>query len=314
MDYFFQRCFRGMKSIFGVAGGLACITVIALGGLGIQTIAVPICGAVALLPVGFIFFENTKVVRDMENYVSQFKTENRQLQETNVGLKQTNNELNVTKDGLVKANTKYEGLLDQAENNLDTMKGLVTKYKSTSEKLGENLKQSEQNRDDLKDQANELIKIKDEYDDENKELKQTVDQIQEQLKIVMIANKTYEHQLHEMADTSELLSDELDKTRQSYEGAKESLKVLLNATGVLEDLGDDMVKTEKKTEENVDRMTKILNMFGRERAIELFKKFDTDGNKQLSLDEYIDMVLTENQSAEEVELNEESPIAPKLEL
>jgi chromosome segregation ATPase len=292
MDYFFQRCFRGTKSLFGVIGGVACATVITLGAIGIQTIAIPICGAVALIPVGFIFFENTKVVRDMEKYVSLFKLENKQLHKTNTDLKQTNIELKQTKDDLVKSNERYGELLDQAENNIDIMKQLAVKYKTTSEQLGFNLQQTEKNHELLKQQAEELIKIKNDYDKENKSLKSTVNQIESQLKIVLTNNKTYEVQLSEMKDTSESLRLELEKTRKSYQESKELCKNLLQASGILEDLSNDMIKTEQKTEANVDRLTAILNMFGREKAIELFHKFDKDENKQLSLDEYIELVLT----------------------
>jgi len=66
----------------GVVSGIASVAVIALSVLGIQTIAIPICGAVALIPVGFIFFENVKVIRDMEKYVTQFRQENKTLQQT----------------------------------------------------------------------------------------------------------------------------------------------------------------------------------------------------------------------------------------
>lgn len=308
MDYFFQRCFRGTKSLFGVLGGLGCGTVIVLGFLGIQTIAIPIAGIIALGPVGFIFFENTKVVRDMEKYVSGFKVQNRQLELTNTDLKKTstnlnneveglhveNEDLKNTKTELVKGNEKLQELLNMAETRINKMEKLAKSYEETSKNLGKSLKDAEQNRDELKLQAEELINIRDNYHSENSHLKETVNQVEDQLKIVTDVNQAYKNQLGEMKNTSELLTQELEKTRVSYEEAKDTIKALLRASNVLEDLGDDMVKTEKKTKENVGKMERILNMFGREKAIELFQKYDKNQDDHMSLDEYLELVLSEN--------------------
>lgn len=305
MDYFFQRVFRGVKSMFGVVGALSSITIIALGAMGIQTIAIPICGGICLIPVGFIFFENTKVVRDMEKYVSQFKIENNVLKQTNLELKQTkleldqsvqvlvsnNSNLTIIKDELILANEKYESMLEQTSKKLEEMAQLVNQYKTTAEQMEKNLTNITQHRDELKQQATQLLAIKDMFEQENKKLNENISLVEEQLKLVTTTNLNYEKQLQDLKSTSTLLKDELERTRRSYEEAKASLKSLLQATGVLTDLGNEMIKVEHKTESNVDTMTKILNMFGRERAMELFAKYDIDGNKVLTLDEYLNLVL-----------------------
>jgi len=189
-------------------------------------------------------------------------------------------------------------LLTKAEEELMSLKSLAETYKENSERLGENLQKSEHSVDELKQQTEELVSIKDKYETQNQQLKETSSQIEEQLKIVMQTNKKYENQLSELETTSESLEKELEKTRKSYEEAKSLSKTLLQATGVLEDLGEDMVKTEQKTEENVGMMSSLLNFFKTERSEELFNQLDKDGNKILSYDEFVDILLKEKESEE----------------
>lgn len=320
LDYFFSRTFRSIKYGLSIAGGVACAVVIILGSLGWSTIVIPICGGIALIPMAFIFFENTKVIRDMENLVTQFKDETKELKETNESLKETEVKLSdevgelteerkaiaEAKDQLVSENDRLEGLLGQAEINLEQMKSLANDYQKTSESLGENLKKSERNADDLKSQAEELVRIKEEYKSQNLQLKENYGKAEKQLEAITGVKDNYEIQLQELSDnnkelseTSELIKSELNKTQSSYEDAKAALKTLLQTTGVLEDLGNDMVKTEKHTEQNVGMMTKLMNMFGVTRSEELFDKLDKDGNNVLSLDEFVNFILDDNTNGDD---------------
>lgn len=300
MDYFMQRCFRGTKSIIGFAGAGACGAIVIMGFMGVQSIAIPICGIVALLPVGFIFFENTKVIRDMEKYVTKFKSENKELKQTNSDLKQTRVELSIEKDRLMDENNRYEELLDDAETNLNKMRELANQYQNTSKELGQNLKNAETNRSELKSQAEELMRIKIRYESENQNLHDNVEKIKDQLDLVTQAKKDYELQLselennnQELEETTILLKEELEKAESSYEKSQAALKVLLQSTGVLEDLGEKMVQTEEQTSENVTMTTKLLNMLGMSRSKELFEKLDEDNDSLLSMDEFVNILLDE---------------------
>jgi chromosome segregation ATPase len=314
MDYFFSRVGRGFRYAATVAGSICLIGVIALGGLGINTIFIPIGGGIALIPMAMVMFENVKVIRDMEDQVSIFKTENKELKHTNENLKQTTLELDDTvknlqsetdgikqvKDKLVDENTKLEHLLDNAETNLDEMKTLANQYKNTSKELGENLKQTEKNRDELRQQAEELVKIKDSYMEQNEQLKANYMQAEQQLKEITTVKDNYEIQLQELSDnnkelskTTEAIKVELNKVESQYEQSKSALKVLLQSTGVMKDLGEEMVKTEQKTSENVGMMSRLLNVFGINRSEDLFYKLDKDGDEMLSIDEFVKMILDE---------------------
>ena len=314
LEYFFSKLFRGVKYTVGAVGAVAMGVVIIFSALGIQTIVIPICGGIGLIPVAFIFFENTKIVADMEKLVTQFKNEtkelkltNLELKETNIELKQTNIDLketadsiSMTKDKLVEENQKLEGLLDNAEDNINKLQLLTEDYQRTSINLGDNLKDTKSNLADLQKQAEELIKIKNEYTQQNILLKNNYDQALEQLELITVAKNNYETQLNqltvnnnELSETSELLKSELNKTQSAYEDAKAALKTLLQATGVLQDLGKDMIETEKKTEENVGMMSKLMNIFGLTRSEELFNKLDTNKDGVLSSEEFVKIILAQ---------------------
>lgn len=326
MEYFFSRLGRSLRYSATILGSLACGTVIVLGIMGINTIVVPICGGIALIPMAMVMFENVKAIRDLENNVSAFKSENKKLKETNENLKitenklsadlgklehtnnnleHTNNNLVEIKNNLIEQNSRYEKLLDESEINLNSMTELANKYKATSLELSNNLHNSTQNLELLKSQALELINIKNEYQKENKILNENIKKVQDQLDQVTQAKEAYEIQLIKLSDTNNQLSDsnnqlseiatnlrsELEKAKASYEDAKSALKTLLQATGVLADLGNDMVQTEHKTEQNVSTMSKLLSLFGMSRSEEMFNKLDKDNNKVLTVDEFVNIIF-----------------------
>ena len=343
MDYFFSKVGRGFRSTVTIVGALACGGVIVMGFMGVQTLAIPICGIIALGPMGMVLVENTKVIRDMEKNVTKFKVENKELKQTNqdlkvttnnlnqkvdkldgeIGeldqeneelkttnnelkttnneLKTTNNELKETKDKLVLENDRYEGLLDEAETNLDKMTGLANEYQITSQRLGQSLKDAAVNRSELKIQAEELLQIKLDYESENKDLHDNIKLIKEQLVLVTEAKNNYEIQLNhlsennnELEETTNLLKSELEKAEASYHKSQAALKVLLESTGVLQDLGEHMVKTEEQTSENVSMTQKLLNMMGLSRSEDLFEKLDKDKNQLLSMDEFVKILENAN--------------------
>jgi len=308
LDYFFSRAFRSFKYALSVGGAISCAVVIILGGLGIQTVIIPICGGIALIPIGFIFYENTKVIRDMENLVIKFKDDVKNLTKTNQKLN-TNveelggeiTELKETKDLLMDETIKLEDLLKQAKGKVETLTSLATQYESSIGDLNKNLQKSEKTNEELRVNAEELVRIKSIYEEENNRLQENVDEISVQIEAVSQAKEEYKSQLEllkqnnkDLMVTSELLKTELNNINISYEEAKDVIETLLRSKKVLNDIYDGMAKTEEKTEENVGMMSKLLNMFGVQRSKELFNVLDTDGNQLLTPEEFIDGILNNN--------------------
>ena len=309
MDYFFSKLGRGFRYTTTVIGTLCCGTIIILGALGINTIVIPICGGFLLIPLGMVLVENVKFIKDMENLVSKFKIDVKNLGKTNELL--TTNvdnlgseiiDLKSTKDLLIDQTDKLTYMLKNAEGEIEKLAELATNYKENIGKLNENLKETEINNDKLKENTNKLLSIKSEYETENNKLKINVNNITQQIKEIKLAKEDYENQLddlkHNNTDlnkTSELLKTELDNVNSCYEEAKDVIETLLRSKNVLNDIYDGMTKTEEKTEENVGMMSKLLNMFGVQRSKELFEVLDKDGNKFLTSDEFIDGMVEQSE-------------------
>ena len=291
MDYFFSRLGRGFRYTATILGGLSSSAVVVMGFLGVTSIAVPICGCISLIPLAMVMMENVKFVRDMEKHVSNFKKENLKLKQINIELSQTSHELNQTKSDLIEANNKYEKLLDQAEINLDSMKTIVSRYEQTNKSLQSHLTKAEQNNQEIKSHLEEIESIKKEYELENIQLKSTIDSIQSQLDQITSLKDDYELNLKQSKLVTEQLEMELEKTKASYEKSQLALKTLLQTTGVLKDLGEEMIKTEVKTEHNVDKLSNLLELLESDRTKELFEKLDKDGDDKLTLEEFVNLIV-----------------------
>jgi len=315
MDYFFSRLGRGLRYTATVVGSLSIGVIIILGSLGIQSVVIPICGGIALIPMAMVMFENFKVIKDMENLVIKFKSDVKDLREINnkltnnvfvLGgeideLEVTNNELKDTKDQLVDETIKLENLLKDAEGQVETLGTLAKDYDTNIKNLSVNLQKSENNNDELKANAEELVRIKLDYEKENNILKDNIDIIGVQIKTLSQAKNEYAIQLdtlkqnnEDINETSDLLKEELNNVNNAYDEAKDVIETLLRSKKVLNDIYDGMAKTEEKTGENVGMMSKLLNVFGVQRSKELFDILDKDGNKLLTNEEFINGILNNN--------------------
>ena len=319
MDYFFSRIFRGFKYTLSIVGALACGVIIVMGALGISSVIIPICGGIAIIPMAFIFFENTVIIRKMEELVSKFKLEMKSLRESNLKLKDNldrldnqNNrletnvtnleddlyDLNKTKQDLINETDKLESLLDQADNKIDSLAKLTEQYKRTSEELAVSLKTSEHNNEELKNNVGKLFEIKNDYEQSNQLLKNNIAEIEKQLKSVSDIKDRYESELtkiyetnNHLSETSKLLEKELNKTKNCYQEAKNVIQTLLQSQGIFEEIKEDMVKTESETRENVGKMSNLIEIFGEKRTKELFDRLDKDQNKVLTQEEFVNFLL-----------------------
>ncbi len=295
MDYFFSRLFRGVKYSLSLVGALACGVVIVLGSMGVSTAVIPICGGIAIIPMGFSFFESTKVMRDLENMVTKFKTDIKNF-------KQQIDNLSLQVSGLKTEVNRLESMLDQAEEQLTQLKNLVGQYKDTNESLKFNLNRTEINNDKLQKNVDDLIRIKSEYESRINSLTNLTTNIQEQLDDVSKLKDDYKNNNEMLADSNKNLKAELEKVDKMYEDAKALAEVLLNSKNVLSDIYTDMVQTETKMDQNTDTMSKLINVLGIERTQELFKQLDADGDNKLSLDEFRSMLNPSEVAETELDL------------
>lgn len=305
MDYFFSRLGRGFRYSATILGSLACGVVIVLGAIGIQTIVIPICGGIALIPMGMVLLENTKILRDIEKMVTKLKMDLDKLKEINqkletnvVNLSGEIDELHNVKDMLLSQNKHLETLLGEAKNSINEMNELVKSYESNIKILEHNIKNSETNLKNLQHTTKELLDIKERYEIENKILNDNLEKIATEMAELTVIKESYKTQLEKMAENNDKLSDiseslkaEINNINQSYEEAKDIIETLLRSKNVLNDIYGDMIKTEEKTEQNVGMMSRLLNVFGMERSKELFKTLDTDGDNVLTQNEFIEGVL-----------------------
>ena len=287
---------------------MACGVIIITSIMGISTIAIPICGGIALLPMGFIFFENTKLIADIENAIIKLKSEISDLAETttrleltNEDLHKTSDDLKSTKDSLIQETKSLEQMLTKANQEINNLSDILRKYKVIEHKLQNNVSNLESSNNILKQTTSELVNTKNSYEQQNKNLKVDIDLIETQLKEIMKLKVTYESNINTLVNNNEtlhhsldVLHTELENSKILYTEAKTAVKTLLIASGVLKDLGDDMVKIEKKTDENVTTLSNILDSFGRNRTGELYEKLDKNGDGLVDKEEFLNILIHSN--------------------
>jgi chromosome segregation ATPase len=312
MDYFFSKIGRGIRYGASIVGAAAGLLVIVLGILGINSILIPISGGVAIIPAAFILVENVKVIRDMEKLVTKLKSDLKSLREQIDIMKEANEKLekNVTdltdinihlsevKDNLVSNISKLESLLDESEQKVEELSDLVFQYKETSEKLNRNLDKAKINNAELQKNVNDLIDIKREYENQIESLNTTVKIFHSELDIITKTKDEYEIEINKlittnksMENTVKILETDLEENREICRKAKLALKTLIETQDVFTGLKDDMVETEKQTEENVSRMDNLVKIFGEERTKELFEQLDKNHDQVLSMDEFVNFII-----------------------
>lgn len=305
MDYFFSKIGRGFRYSATIIGSLAIGAVIILGILGIQTIVIPICGGIALIPMAMVLFESTKILRDMEKLITKFKTDLGELRKINTDLSQNvlnlGNEvdqLKITKEKLIEETTKLENLLNEAEIKVTKLGELSNNYEASLKVLMNEINITEQNNHSLQQNVDSLLKIKAEYESEINNLKNNIDLIEVKINELSKIRDDYSKQIQEFAannselfETTEALKNEISRVNRSYEEAKDVIKTLLRSKDLLNDIYNSMLTTEQRTEENVSTVTKLLNIFKVNRSEELFAKLDKDNDKILTLEEFTSGIL-----------------------
>lgn len=300
MDYFFSKIGRSFRYLTTITGSLACGAIIIMGILGIQTIAIPICGGIALIPMAMVLIENTAIIRKLEKLMTKFKQDLDELRKINSDLSQ--NVLNLSneiidlkqiKENLVIQTNKLETLLSEAESKIGKLSDLSNNYKTNLELLKQSVQKSETNNNILKENIQELLAIKKEYESEISFLKINIESIEEQVVKLTTVKEEYEKQIQQfiqsneqLLSTKEELKIELTKVKNCYEEAKDVISTLLRSKDVLNDIFNSMIKTEEKTDQNVSTLTKIMNIFKLQRSEELFNILDQNKDGTLTLEEF----------------------------
>ena len=294
MDYFFSRVGRGIRYSATIVGGIACGVIIILSVIGIQTIIVPICGGIALIPIGMVLFENIKIIKDLEKLVTKFKNQlqelgliNNNLSDNVSRLSTEVSQLSQTKDSLIKETTKLSDLLKEAETKVVKLSDLAKTYEDNATQLSLLTQDYKNQNQQLTDETNKLVDIKKQYEEENTRLMVTIDKINQQLSQLTQIKEAHEAELLKSEHNNQALKTEIEKIATYYNQAKEVIETLLRSKNVLDDIYSGMIKTETQTSENVTTMSKLLNIFGKSRTMELFQQLDEDGDGVLTSQEFI---------------------------
>ena len=294
MDYFFSKLGRGIRYSATIVGGIACGVIIILSVIGIQTIVVPICGGIALIPIGMVLIENVTIIRNLEKLMTKFKNQLQQLGVINNNLSDNVSRLSTevsqlsqTKDSLIQEITKLSNLLKEAEIKVVKLSDLAKIYEDNAAKLSA-LTQNYQNQNQqLTEETHKLVDIKQQYEEENARLTATIDEINQQLSQLVKMKEAYEIQLLQSKENNQELKVEIEKIAIYYNQAKEVIETLLRSKNVLDDIYSGMIKTETQTSENVNTLSKLLNIFGKNRTLELFQQLDQNEDGVLTSQEFI---------------------------
>lgn len=273
MDYFLSRFTRNIKHAVSMISGGSCIAIVALSLLGVNTIAIPILAAVAIFPAGLIFFENTKIIRDMEIMVSKLNDEMRGLA-LQVELLETRNE------ELKESVQRLQGLLEIANKRVKELTKLAEQYKDNNKKLEESVKKAQDNNQELDQTVSELLDIKEQYQKKILDLRTSLKEATDNLHKIGQIKLEQEEQLGELEDASDVLIGEVDRLDKLVNQSKQVIATLLGAQDLLTDM-----------KSNTDMMKTMIDMFGKDLTDEMFDRLDKDKDGVLTKEEFLSRLM-----------------------
>jgi len=293
MDYFFSKLFRSVKYGLSILGAASAIVIIVTGALS-GSIVIPICGGLSLIPAGFIFFENTKIIRDMEKAVTKLKRNLKEFEERLDMLNETVGSLKDENNNYKQNNVELKYLLKEAEIKVDQLADYVDEYKASNKEFKKSLEKSERNNDELQERAQELLRIKDAYEKKISELNEVIEKIQNKLEEITAIKDDYEEKLlelnirnQELEVISKEFKHELENVRKQYDKAKEVITSLLNAKEVLEEVHNNMIQTVNDMSDLDDDLRTKIERYDEIRNTDLFNQLDKNKDGQLSLEEFL---------------------------
>ena len=294
MDYFMSKIARGFRFTVSATAAVGCGVVMILGGLGISSIAIPICGGIAILPCILILVENTRMIRQMEKAVSQLKRDLKEFGEKLDLLNETSETLKNENAIYKQHNIELKEFLSDAEKKVDELASCVDEYKASNKQFRENLESSKKNVGELQKRAEELLTIKESYEKKIEELNIIVQKIQEKLVQITAVKEDYEEKIVQMEERnkelgviSKELHNELENIKGSYEKAKSVITSLLGAKEVLEEVHGKMIKTVNDMESLDDDLKEKIQHYDQIRNTDLFNRLDQNKDGNVDLDEFL---------------------------
>lgn len=294
MDYFMSKVARGFRFTISAAAAIGCGVVMVLGGLGVSTIAIPICGGLALLPCILILIENSKLLKDLEKTVSQLKRDLKEFGEKLDMLNETSESLKLENASYKTHNIHLKDLLSEAELKVDDLSDCVEEYKSSNKAFKKNLESSNKNLEELQKRAQELLEIKENYEKKIEDLNLVIKKIQDKLVEITSIKEDYEEKIEQMGKrnaelgiVSDKLHKELENVKVSYDKAKTVITSLINAKDVLEEVHGKMIKTVDDMESMDDEIKEKIRRYDEIRNTDLFKQLDNNKDGVVDLDEFL---------------------------
>ena len=269
MDYFFSKFVRNVKRSVSIISGGSCVAIITLSLLGINTIAIPILAGVAIFPSGLIFFENTALIRKMEETLSKLDEEMINL-ELQVKLLETEN-----KD-LQDSINKLESLLGNAKQQVEELSQLAIKYKESNKELKESLSMTKENNEKLDNTVTDLFDIKEQYEKKIFELNSSMKEAKKNLEKITIIKLEQENRLNDLGQTTDNLNSEVTRLDKLVNQSKEVIATLLGAKDLLTDM-----------KSNTNMMKTMIDMFGKDMTEEMFERLDADSDGNLTKEEFL---------------------------
>ena len=116
-----------------------------------------------------------------------------------------------------------------------------------------------------------------------------------QIEEITVIKDEMEFQLTSYQNSNKELSEEIQKVREMYTKSKEVIITLLKTKEIFEDVANDMVSTlstmnttEEKTQENVNKLTSVIEKYSEQRDEEMFQQLDKNSDGSISIDEFIE--------------------------
>ena len=311
--YFFSRLFRGVKWTLSAIGLVASGVIVVYGAIHTLPLVIGV-GCASAIPGAFIFFENTKVVRDMEKYVNTFKndlkvfeTDLNKFKDENKKLNDSISELGLLRDSYVLEVEKLKTLLKSSEDQLDSLTSLKNSYIDENAKLKQNINIMDNNNQtftkenrELKLTVDNLLNIRKEYEEQLLLLNGSLESLKVQYSVISEVKDKYVIENNKLLDNNQKFSDENNKLKNAlasieklYIKSRELLQSFIETKSIYSDLSVNITQTADKIEltqhnlqDNVDKLTSLIDV-AKQRNKDEFKLLDKNGDGVLTLDEFI---------------------------
>lgn len=247
-----SKLFKNLRYTSAGLGAVSSSCVVIYGALA-GGIVYTIFGGITLIPSGMILFES-KYFRQIEDKFNEFKED----------IKYFEKEI----DELDNHNKKLNNI------SLD-LKVEIENYRLENKKLNQLFIKAAKNVESLKNVNDNLVDYK-------KELESNIATIKDQLiKTAAIKNKL-ENEIDNLEDQNEKLKNAVVSIQNLYMKSKELIEILVSTGSILSGIED----IDNNLENNVDRLSSLIDKVSEKLADSEFEKIDIDNNDLITKDEF----------------------------